>query len=114
MVVRVRGEVTSADAATRAAIALSVRVLPSDEQLFFTNTARAGVALPAPGAFEVEFALHVHLGAGFYRLQTTVVDLQRMAVWSRGPSTMITVEPSELFGGRVFLQPSVRLGGHVE
>ncbi len=104
-----RAEVTGPEAGSRAAIALRVRSLPSEELLFFTSTARAGLTLPASGTFAVEFSLKLHLAAGFYRLETCIVDLERAVEWSRGASATIRVAASELFGGRVFLDPRVRL-----
>ena len=109
MIVRVRGEVTGGEAQTRAGIALLVRALPSEELLFFTNSHRGGVSLPAAGTFAIEFAVRLHLGAGLYRLQATVEDLERHVDWSRGPSAMIAVEASGLFGGRAHLVPEIRL-----
>jgi ABC-type multidrug transport system ATPase subunit len=109
VVVRVDGEITDPSAVERANIVLRVRALPSEELLFFTNIRRAGLTLPAAGRFTLEFALHLHLGAGFYRVQVVVTDPERQIDWTRGPAAMIAVEESPLFGGRVDLQPGIRL-----
>lgn len=109
VVIRVDGEITDASAVERANIVLRVRALPSEELLFFTNIRRAGLTLPASGRFTIEFALHLHLGAGFYRVQVVVTDPSRQIDWARGPAAMIAVEESPLFGGRVDLAPGIRL-----
>jgi lipopolysaccharide transport system ATP-binding protein len=93
--------------APRVAIALRVRALPGEELMFFTSTARAGLTLPASGSCRVEFSLRAHLAPGVYRIETCLVDHERWVEWARGPSAQISVQPSELFGGRVFLEPSV-------
>ena len=110
MTLSVRAEVVG-PTPSRAAVALRVRSLPSEELLFVTSTKRAGLTLPDNGTFVVEFALKLHVAPGFYRLQTGIVDHARMIEWARGPSAMIGVAASELFAGRVFLEPRVRLVG---
>lgn len=108
-IVRVRGEVTAPNDASKANVVLRVRALPSEDLLFFTNVRRAGLTLPPSGTFTLEFALKLHLGAGFYRVQAVVTDPERRVDWSRGSSAMISVDESPMFGGRVDLQPGIRL-----
>jgi ABC-type polysaccharide/polyol phosphate transport system ATPase subunit len=108
VVVRVSGEVLRPYGA-EATIVLRIRTLPSEEVLFFTNVRRAGLMLPASGKFTVEFALSLNLGAGFYRAQVLVADLERQLDWAYGPSAMIAVDESPMFGGQVDLQPGIRL-----
>jgi ABC-type polysaccharide/polyol phosphate transport system ATPase subunit len=107
--VRVWGEVTNPLEMSRAVVALRIRALPSEDLLFFTNQSRAGIALPSSGSFQLDFDLRVHLGPGFYRVQVVVSEQSRQVDWARGPSAMISVGESPMFGGRVDLQPSIRL-----
>jgi ABC-type polysaccharide/polyol phosphate transport system ATPase subunit len=109
VVVRVEGEVTDPSAAEKPVVVLRVWSLPSEELLFVTNTRRAGLRLPAAGKFTLEFTLQLHLGAGLYRLQALVFSVEREKDWSRAAPVLITVDESPLFGGRVDLQPGIRL-----
>jgi ABC-type polysaccharide/polyol phosphate transport system ATPase subunit len=107
--VRIRGEIARSDMTSRAGVALRVHALPSEELLFVTSTRRAGLSLPPSGPFTLEVTLRFHLGAGFYRVQASVVDRERRVEWARGPSTMIGVRPTDAFAGPVFLDPAIRL-----
>ncbi len=105
----VQGRVLSPEHGRSAAVGVRVRALPSEQLVFTTNSADCGVALDGAGEFELEIELQMNVGAGTYRVQAVVWNLSERTEWTRGPSTLLSVEPSPSSYGPVYPRPRMRL-----
>jgi ABC-type polysaccharide/polyol phosphate transport system ATPase subunit len=104
----VHGAVLEPNGGANAAVGVRVRVLPREEIVFAANTAGCGLKLPDHGPFDLEIDLQMNVGPGTYRAQAVAWDLRKGWEMSRGPSTLIGVDPERSVAGLVFVAPHMR------